>query len=64
MSSDAGAMEPDLTLTDAPAREAQNAIESGLSRFNEEKAGYSDRRDLAVRMSDPDTKQVLGGLPT
>ena len=62
MTSQAGAMEPVLTLTDAPDREAQKAIESGLSRFNTEKAGYSDHRDLAVLMSDPETKQVLGGL--
>jgi GNAT superfamily N-acetyltransferase len=55
-------MEPVLTLTDTPTPEQERVINSGLSRFNEEKAGYWDRRDLAVLVSDPQTKQILGGL--
>ena len=51
-----------VTLTDAPDREAQDAIESGLGRYNAEQAGYADARPLAVLISDPDTRQVVGGL--
>jgi GNAT superfamily N-acetyltransferase len=55
-------MTPVLTLTDAPDRAAQHAIESGLARYNAGQAGYSDHRLLAVVVSDPETKEVLGGL--
>ena len=55
-------MDPVVTLTDSPDLAAQKVIESGLSRYNAEKAGYSDSRDLAVLVSDPETGQVLGGL--
>jgi hypothetical protein len=33
-------MEPVLTLTDTPTPEQERVINAGLSRFNEEKAGY------------------------
>jgi GNAT superfamily N-acetyltransferase len=55
-------MTPVLTLTDAPDRAAQQAIEAGLARYNAEQAGFSDHRPLAVVVSDPETKEVLGGL--
>jgi GNAT superfamily N-acetyltransferase len=55
-------MEPGLTLTDAPSAEQRRVIGEGLRRYNEEQAGYSDSRDLAVLVSDPETKQVVGGL--
>jgi GNAT superfamily N-acetyltransferase len=51
-----------LTVTDAPKRQAEQIIESGLAHFNEKQAGYRDWRPLAVLISDPSTKQVLGGL--
>ncbi len=49
-----------LTLTDSPDPEAEAAIENGLSRFKQ--AGYWDRRSLAVLVSKPDTREVIGGL--
>jgi GNAT superfamily N-acetyltransferase len=55
-------MNPVLTLTDSPDPKAEKIIENGLSRFNEEQAGYSDWRALAVLVSDPDTQEVIGGL--
>jgi len=55
-------MEPILTVTDAIDPRAQEAISGGLSRFNLEKSGISDRRPLAVLVSDPETKEILGGL--
>jgi GNAT superfamily N-acetyltransferase len=53
---------PAVTLTDAPDAAATAAIESGLGRYNAEQAGYSDARPLAVVVSDPDTREVVGGL--
>jgi len=54
--------EPTLTLTDAPDERAQAAIGEGLSDYNLGQAGYRDARPLAVLVSDPDTKEVIGGL--
>lgn len=51
-----------LTLTDAPDAEAEAIIEGGLSAYNREQAGYVDARPLAVLVSDPRSKQVVGGL--
>lgn len=55
-------MNPVVTLTDAPDREAEHAIESGLARYNAERAGIADSRPLAVLVSDPATGKVVGGL--
>ena len=55
-------MEPGLTLTDAPSADEKRLIGEGLRRYNEEQAGYSDSRELAVLVSDPETKHVVGGL--
>lgn len=55
-------MNPVVTLTDAPDREAEHAIESGLARYNAEQAGIADSRPLAVLVSDPVTLEVVGGL--
>ncbi len=55
-------MEFDVVLTDAPDAVAKRAIESGLSRFNHEQAGFSDHRLLAVLVRHPETREVLGGL--
>ena len=51
-----------LAVTDAPTPEQAKVIGSGLAGFNAEKAGYSDSLDLAVVISDPETKRALGGL--
>ena len=53
---------PILTVTDAPDSNAEEIIEQGLARFNEDNAGYRDFRPLAVLVSDPDSKAVVGGL--
>ena len=55
-------MNPVVTLTDAPDREAEHAIESGLARYNAEQAGIADSRPLAVLVSDSATDNVVGGL--
>jgi GNAT superfamily N-acetyltransferase len=55
-------MLPIVTVTDAPDSRAREAIEEGLARFNEDKAGYRDSRPLAVLVSDPDSNAVVGGL--
>ena len=53
---------PILTVTDAPDSKAEEVIEEGLAQYNENNAGYRDSRPLAVLVSDPDTKAVVGGL--
>ena len=54
--------EPLLTVTDAPDDAARAAIGEGLSAFNDAMTGFADRRTLAVLVSDPETKQVQGGV--
>jgi GNAT superfamily N-acetyltransferase len=54
--------EPLLILTDAPDAPAKAAIGEGLAAFNEERAGYWDRRALAVLAHAADGKAVVGGL--
>jgi hypothetical protein len=54
--------QPILTVTDAPGSKAEEVIEGGLAQFNEDNAGYRDLRRLAVLVSDPETKVVVGGL--
>jgi GNAT superfamily N-acetyltransferase len=53
---------PSLTLTDAPGDRAQAVIREGLGNYNAEQAGYRDARPLAVLVSDPETREVIGGL--
>lgn len=55
-------MQPILTVTDAPDPQAEAVIGEGLRRFNVEQSGIDDSRPLAVVVSDPETKTVLGGL--
>jgi GNAT superfamily N-acetyltransferase len=59
---DVQSMTPVITVTDAPSAEASAIIENGLAGYNTEQAGYSDSRPLAVLVSDPDTRAVVGGL--
>lgn len=54
--------EPNLTLTDAPGDQAQAVIREGLADYNLTQAGYRDARPLAVLISDPETREVIGGL--
>ena len=51
-----------ITLTDAPDDDERAVIADGLRAYNEAQAGYSDSRALAVFLSDPETKKVVGGL--
>ncbi len=51
-----------ITLTDAPDDAECAVITEGLRAYNEAQAGYSDSRALALLVSDPETKKVLGGL--
>ena len=51
-----------ITLTDAPDDAEEAVITDGLRAYNEAQAGHSDSRALAVLVSDPATKKVVGGL--
>jgi GNAT superfamily N-acetyltransferase len=51
-----------ITLTDAPHDDERAVIADGLRAYNETQAGYSDSRALAILVSDPETKKVVGGL--
>ena len=54
--------ETTITLTAAPDADEQAVIADGLRAYNEAQAGYSDSRELAILVSDPETKKVVGGL--
>ena len=54
--------ETTITLTDAPKHDESAAVTDGLRAYNEVQAGYSDSRALALLVSDPETKKVVGGL--
>jgi GNAT superfamily N-acetyltransferase len=54
--------ETKITLTDAPDDDERAVITDGLRAYNEAQAGYQDSRPLAVLVSDPETKKVVGGL--
>jgi GNAT superfamily N-acetyltransferase len=55
-------LEPILTLTDAPDETAKAVITGALNDFNDAKSGGSDRRSLAILVTDPETRKVVGGL--
>jgi GNAT superfamily N-acetyltransferase len=52
---------PIVTVSDAPEPAVEAVIGGGLNRFNEQQSGMTHSRPLAVVVSDPETKQVLGG---
>jgi GNAT superfamily N-acetyltransferase len=54
--------ETTITLTDAPNDDERAVITDGLRAYNEEWAGCSDFRPLAILVRDPETEKVLGGL--
>ena len=54
--------ETTITLTDAPHDDERAVIADGLRAYNEAQAGHSDSRALALLVSDPETKKVVGGL--
>lgn len=52
---------PEIIVTNVVDHEIEKLIGAGLSSFNDEVTGYSDRQALAVLVKDPVTGQVLGG---
>ncbi len=53
--------DPVVTVTDAVTPEMAAVIGDGLNAFNDQAAGYGDRRPLAVVVRDPQTGAVQGG---
>jgi GNAT superfamily N-acetyltransferase len=51
-----------MRISDTPDATIEEMIGEGLARFNEEQAGYSDGRPLAVLVSQADDEVVVGGL--
>jgi len=54
--------ETTITLNDAPEDGERTVVMDGLRAYNEERAGVSDARQLAILTRDPDTGEVVGGL--
>ena len=54
--------ETTITLTDTPEDGERTIVMDGLRAYNEERAGISDARQLAILARDPDTGEVVGGL--
>jgi GNAT superfamily N-acetyltransferase len=57
-----GMVEPIVVVTDSPERQSLEVIAKGLSDFNDEATGMSDRRPLAVIVQDSATGETLGGV--
>ena len=55
-------MDPRIELTDAPPPDALGKIRDPLREFNRGMAGESGQRPLAVLLSDPESKDIVGGL--
>lgn len=55
-------MDPLIILSDSVEPEAECVIRDGLDGFNDDVAGYADRRPLNVIVKDRETGAVLGGL--
>ncbi len=56
-------MTPTIHITDTPAAAACARIKAPLARFNEAKSGTpANYRPLAIFVSDPHTKEIVGGL--
>jgi GNAT superfamily N-acetyltransferase len=58
----ANSSETTIALIDTPDEDERAVIADGLRAYNEAQAGYSDSRALAILVSDPETKKVVGGL--
>jgi GNAT superfamily N-acetyltransferase len=52
---------PSITVTDQIDPDLEAVIGAGLDEFNEQQAGYRDRRSLAVVVRDPVTGEAVGG---
>jgi hypothetical protein len=46
-------LDPEVLVTDVISDTAMEIISEGLSQFNDEHTGYSDRKPLAVLVRDP-----------
>lgn len=55
-------MTPQITLTDAEDDAFRQVLSNGLKGYNDEKIGLHDRQGLAIRVSDPQTGEPIGGL--
>lgn len=53
--------DPEIVLTETADDRLDALINDGLNAFNDEVAGYSDRRPLSVVVRDPGTGEILGG---
>ncbi|QJI29415.1 GNAT family N-acetyltransferase [Pseudomonas sp. ADAK18] len=51
-----------IEIGDKTDAEAEHVIGSGLAAFNEQIAGFNDRRPLNVLVKDPHTREILGGI--
>ena len=55
-------MTPILTLSGTPEPEARTVIGDGLNANNDTITGYADRMPLTVKVIDPATGAVIGGI--
>ena len=55
-------MQPVLTLSSSPEPEARAVIGDGLNAYNDAIVGYADRMPLTVKVTDPETGSVIGGI--
>jgi len=55
-------MQPVLTLSSNPEPEARAIIGDGLNAYNDAIVGYADRMPLTVKVTDPETGAVIGGI--
>jgi GNAT superfamily N-acetyltransferase len=55
-------MQPVLCLSSEPEPEARAVIGDGLNAYNDAIVGYADRTPLTVKVVDPATGAVIGGI--
>lgn len=51
-----------IEISDQPNPDAERILGNGLSAFNEQASGYSDRLPLTVLIRDQTTQRILGGI--
>jgi hypothetical protein len=51
-------LDPEVLVTDVISDTAMEIISEGLSQFNDEHTGYSDRKPLAVLVRDPGSGKI------
>jgi GNAT superfamily N-acetyltransferase len=55
-------MQPVLTLSASQEPRARTVIGDGLNAYNDAIVGFADRMPLTVKVCDPDTGAVIGGI--